>query len=103
MPQNHDPIAERAQEPTLPGFVAWLEHKDPNERYNWPMSEICACGQYAQDIGVKNWQANNNVWHKFNMLARGERDLPVHEFAPESGWTFGKLLERAKKALEPVK
>ncbi len=91
--------ANEPKEPTMPGFVAWLERKDPNERYDWPRSEICACGQYATELGVKNWQADHNNWHQMNMLARGPIDLDQWETASEDYWTFGKLLARAKELL----
>lgn len=90
-------------EPTLPGFVEWLQRKDPNERYEWPKSNICACGQYAESLGKTHWiGTGNSTWSKLNRLARGPGMLGDYEIAPESEWTFGKLLERAKKELEPV-
>jgi hypothetical protein len=92
--------SERKAEPTLPGFIAWLESKDPNEKYNWPNSEKCACGQYARSLGVEDWRSDDK-WSKFNMLARGK---PVFCDSEREEWTFGKCLDRAKKAgsKEPV-
>jgi hypothetical protein len=97
---SYDLKSERAKQPTLPGFVAWLERKDPNEHYRWPNSEICACGQYAKTLGMKTWQgsgSNSSTWTQLNSLARG--DTPPFEEAEPSEWTFGQCLDRAKKVL----
>ncbi len=81
-------------EPTLPGFVEWLSRKDPNERYEWPRAEICACGQYAKSIGVDGWIARgDDTWPKLNLIAKGNASFD------DSEWTFGKCLDRAKKEL----
>ena len=82
----------------LPGFVQWLERKDPNERYEWPRSEICACGQYAKEIGVNDW-VNKPGWTELNLLAHG--DSCLGESRPDA-WTFGKLLDRARARLQVI-
>ena len=92
--------ASEPKEPTLPGFVAWLERKDPNERYEWPKAEICACGQYAKEVmGQSDWIGRDG-FSELNMLARGPLELTAWETAPSHNWTFGKLLERCRKKLE---
>ena len=91
--------ASEPNEPTLPGFVAWLERKDPTERYHWPTAEICACGQYAKEIGVKSWLGSDEGWSKLNRLARGAKTINDYETVDGSGWTFGQLLDRCRKEM----
>jgi hypothetical protein len=93
---KHD---EATSEPSLPGFINWLESKDPNEHYQWRYSEICACGQYAKHLGKKEWQHTGSIWLTLNSLARGD-DLYA-ELDPKKR-TFGQLLDRAKKVKEPA-
>jgi hypothetical protein len=94
------------QTPSLAGFIAWLETKDPNERYNWDQPAICACGQYAASIGKKGWPVFEEPWRTLNHLACNaimSRPEPsqVRRYAmlDQSGWTFGALLQRARVAL----
>lgn len=79
----HDP---RKEHPSLPGFIGWLETKNPKERYNWCYPSACACAQYAQEClgwSRSSWITSPN----FEVLNR---------LAYEGKWTFGALLERAK-------
>lgn len=95
MPKHDAPTSE----PSLPGFIDWLRSKDPHERYEWPNSRICACGQYSQDeFGKEDWMNTHPTWSTLNQLARGEQD--DCEVARSTDWTFGKLLARCEKKLE---
>ena len=38
---------------SLEGFIAWLETKDPEERYDWLSFNTCACGQYLRSLGLE--------------------------------------------------
>jgi hypothetical protein len=56
--------------PSLEDFIAWLETKLRNEKYNWHDNRVCPCGQYAASIGEKDWTNNmNNMWRTLNSLA----------------------------------
>lgn len=100
MPIHDAPTSE----PSIPGFIEWCSRKDPNERYNWQSSTICACGQYYTHLTGKvdgAWHGlpgtlTNEVYSKLNNLARGS-DQPI---APHEEWTFGKLLSRVKERYE---
>ena len=77
--------------PSLESMAAWLETKDPNEKYDWVDGCKCACAQYAKARGVfAEWRGNAwprqpeiSIWHELNMLAQHCE-------------TFGKLLERVR-------
>lgn len=40
------------KEPSLDGFIEWLEMQDPKTRYNPCSVKTCVLGQYAQSIGL---------------------------------------------------
>jgi hypothetical protein len=83
------PVKAKPQYPSLDGFIAWLETKDPQECYHFPDCKACACGQYSASLG-EFWLRRTEggvvsfVYHGLNELARAEP------------WTFGALLKRAK-------
>jgi hypothetical protein len=74
-----------AQQPSLQGFIAWLETKDPAEKYNWSRADQCACGQYARHLGVRWNPWRGNIWGRLNSIA--------YLVQPR---TFGNLLKYAK-------
>lgn len=78
---------EQWTKPSLEDFVAWLETKPCEEKYDWSIASVCACGQYAASIGV-DWMgaSSNRVLKQINLLA---------QYRP---WTFGALLTRALEA-----
>ena len=83
--------------PSLNGFKEFVQRKPADEHYEWMNSSICACGQYAQSIGFKNWMYEVNdtgvsIWSTLNMLAKGDGFS-----GDKSDWTFGKLAERLKE------
>lgn len=71
-------------EPSLEGFIAWLETKPPEEEYNWRNDKECAVGQYAQSLGL--------CYLYISYLDRG--GIAYHQ--PR---TFGAAAKRAKKQL----
>jgi hypothetical protein len=82
-------------EPSLEGFIAWLETKDPNEEYDYHNSEACACGQYAASIHTEMWlfdTAEFVLWDRLNGLACS-RDA-------QGNWTFGHTLKVAREMLK---
>ena len=94
----------QVQEPSLQGFISWLETKPPTEKYNWWDGDRCACGQYAKHIGEPNWayEANQgegpskSIWRQLNDLAY-HAAYRVYSFGPREG-TFCRLLEQARAA-----
>jgi hypothetical protein len=95
------------QQPSLAGFIAWLETKDPNGCYDWRSCKECACSQYAASLGVYNWDryVNEEPWIMLNHLASNGAPWPARVqpwgyIAPdECGWTFGALLQQARAML----
>lgn len=87
--------------PSLPGFLEWLSRKDPNERYLWVSSQVCACGQYHSSLSEENaknptgWCDQPGVYDEINDLAQNK----VSDDAEmRKGWNWGALLERVKAA-----
>lgn len=39
---------------TLESMAAWCDKKDKTE-YKWDHPATCACGQYAEYLGISNW------------------------------------------------
>ncbi len=83
------PAPATKPEPSVAGFIAWLETKDPSEGYHWADWDFCAVGQYLAS---------------FNRVIRDIPDTPywrvcmelnsyAHSAHPQ---TFGALLQRVK-------
>jgi hypothetical protein len=89
----------QTQEPSLRGFISWLETKNPNEEYYWASGKSCAAGQYAASLGIHqefldrtDGGKNHGIWSLLSMAAypREEKSLTG---------TFGAALEGARKML----
>jgi hypothetical protein len=98
----YDKRWEKPKEPSLEGFVAWLETRPADGKYNWSDPDRCACAQYAMAIGqFAGWRHNRGwnryEWVKLNTVAKGAR---YHLFDQH---TFGKCLKRARKELKKEK
>ena len=79
--------------PSIVGFKEFVSKKDANEHYAWMNPSICACGQYAKSMGIKDWMYSDGhvkTWIKLNQLARGKK-------IDQADWTFGALAERLKE------
>ncbi len=84
----------------LPKFIAWLETKDPNEKFNYLNNYNCALAQYAKAHGYSNVYVLGYKWFLdgdqdkseylgiFGGIAKGDHI-----------WTFGAVLKNAKKEL----
>ena len=82
------------QRTLLDQWIAWLETKEPSERYDWMYHRECPCGQFYGSVG---WVSTPG-FGVLNKIARGEpRDDCVSAFSNREDWTFGKCLERAKQ------
>jgi hypothetical protein len=84
----YDPRWEVKTKPSLAGFIAWLETKNPKARYNYMNIEgLCPVDQYFTSIGigVDTWRDASfpsEQWAELNDLACDHR-------------TFGALLREA--------
>jgi hypothetical protein len=73
------------REPSLRGFIEWIETKEPKETYNWCSISHCACRQYFDSIG-------SGYEHRI------AQTLDIIAYGGGEGWTFGELLDRVKAA-----
>ena len=73
------------KQPSLTGFMLWLESKDPTETYRWESYEVCAIGQYMREIGS---DISPTGWRHY----LGD----ANEIASAQPRTFGALSERMK-------
>jgi len=93
----YNPKWEAKTEPSLEGFIAWLETKDPNEEYDWSSYNHCAAGCYAMSVGItkeKLFQTNNEIIRRLSLLAR-----PPNFDYDNRRDTFGACLSRACQVL----
>lgn len=95
---------------TLEGFIAWLETKDPDERYDWMCVDGCAVGQFRAALGI----SSKHIKREKPIICLDEAFASVGEYwhvafgpptaeNPSVNWTFGKCLERARQALRERK
>lgn len=100
----YDPKWEKNSEtkphPSLEGLIAWLETKNPSERYDWSNCEgRCLIGQYGASLGLS--------WREINRAENGDPHTSLyyqlstsnHQLALRGEHTFGGALERARAAL----
>lgn len=89
----YDPKWEvKTKEPTLSGFVAWLETQDPQESFDyWTCDGRCAVDLYLATIGSDLNFGSNNVTRHLNGLA--------YKAFLMGEPTFGGLLEIARDDL----
>ncbi len=74
-------------QPSLSGFIAWLETQDPERPYSYWPCPTCAIGQYLRAIGTDEADARVAVvYYDWNRKIAGP--LPH---------TFGAALDRARK------
>ena len=95
--QGEPSVIAPRDEPSLDGFISFLETKWRWQRYRWDDAGNCACAQYADSIGEKgnSWWCEDDTcedaaWHRLNKLAHAA-------LAPR--WrtaSFGTLLDLAR-------
>ena len=76
-------VETKADPFTLESLIAWLETRNPDERYDWTDGATCMCAQYF-NVGAL-WDSQPGV--------RPDGLAVVHP------WTFGAALERARAEL----
>lgn len=78
---------------SLLSFIAWLETKDPNEKYDYCAPGDCLLAQYLQAMGSPDyWLTHNGVREAFD----GHGQEIVHPSSDRDTWAFGAALERAR-------
>lgn len=86
---------------TLEAFLKFCESRPADQTYEFPLAAVCACGQYAQTLGVRNWvrtPENHKFWELANVLARGDiNGDPMRYRASE--WNFGALAQRLRASI----
>lgn len=73
-------------------LLTFLEGKPPGETYNYDNSSSCAAAQFNRSVGREY------------CAVRTEQNFDgrLEKIAHAQPWTFGALLERARKEFEPV-
>jgi hypothetical protein len=81
------------QEPSVAGFIRWLETKDPQQKYDWRLYQTCAVGEYAAALGlsVSECICHPKTYFLSANIARGRGP----KFPQD--WTYGACLQRARE------
>ncbi len=78
----------KTREPSLAGFIAWLETKDPKARYDYMNCDgLCPVDQYFVSIGIRHQE-----WSSPEFRPRWEKLCHLASFRR----TFGALLKDAR-------
>ena len=83
--------------PSLAGFVAWLETKDPHEWYDLYISRECAYGQFYRDLGRSYEVSFSSIGPDLGLTRMQAHDVVHGEGRHE--WTYGAALKRARTLL----
>jgi hypothetical protein len=84
----YDPKWSKA--PSLDGFIAWLETKNPNKRYDWDnRAGNCAVGQYLRYCGIA-WDSRPPMMY-MDLACPG-----MTSFVLGNPRTFGAVLKRIR-------
>lgn len=75
---------------SLESFLAFVQTKDPTERYNYFNVNNCACAQYCDFVGATYGPAPTVQ----NGLERLASDTNAED--GEDDWTFGGLADRIR-------
>ena len=61
--------------PSIAGFLAFCESKEPSETYDWCDPHNCACAQYARAIGrFDSWiEDRGSTWMPLDKIAQSVR------------------------------
>lgn len=78
------------EEPSLAGFIGWLERQNLRRTYNFNNCEKCLVAQYFTAIG-HDWQVDDN-YSKYRELITG----PLYAAAYPRPRSFKAALERAR-------
>lgn len=77
---------------TLSGLIAFLQTKDPLQRYEYANPLICAAAQYKASIGYRG----NDVLVSFGLCPMpGDAGFWLFKILGSHPYTFGAALERA--------
>jgi len=82
---------------SLDSLIAWLESKEPKERYDYMSIIDCLLAQYFTEVGgYKNVKITcGTVWRgRWTKLPSAFNEV---SFGPRRNWTFGAALKRARK------
>lgn len=94
----------QVEQPSLVGFIAFLEKMPAKGVFNWKSGQNCVCAQYAKSIGQyeswgrfcgvslgRNESSMREILEKLNLIAYHSA-----ETSPFYEGTFGKALKIAK-------
>jgi hypothetical protein len=101
-----DPLA-------MESLVAWLEQRNPWERYDYGDTRRCPLACYFTAMGygevvldhfevtyaIDGKVCSTRLPNNFDDVARGNGIARYFSFFGHGDWTYGKMLERAKACL----
>ena len=83
--ERYKTIQQRARIFNLDNLIAWLETKDPTQRYDYWIPKSCVMGQYLTEQGFMPWDTDVS-----------QLECEFSSVGVSKPWTFGAALERAK-------
>lgn len=78
---------------SIEAFAAWCEKQPAERRYNYHSSEVCACGQYAAILGMKEYAWIDSYWGETSFWRRANGQAQIEPY------TFGALAARLRASL----
>src|SRR5580700_9747733 len=100
------------KQPSLEGFIAWLETKGKTEIYYWGKTENCACAQYAATLGLDGaygrikgeiFNPNEEFFSILNRLALNADVVKIKSDFKFAARSFSSLLKLARDELTKVR
>jgi hypothetical protein len=99
----YDPDQHKAPpataEPSLAGFAAWCEAKDPQESYNLYDATLCAYGQYFRSVGRDPIAQFSLIGSALGVPSTVAHGVVAGATDDKANWTFGQAARRARAAL----
>lgn len=90
---------KEAKEPSLDGFIEWLETQNPKTKYNFCDLTSCAVARYMKTIGLP---VGKGLYSQAVDKILGRRTMVREKVLLEHDQTLGSVLKEAKKLKEKV-
>jgi hypothetical protein len=96
-----DDVKQRSwsKDVTLENFAAWLETKNPRQRYDWDVSERCAVTQWLNDLGYEGYVRLESAQINGEKVLLPDEVFVANLLAAHSR-TFGGLRKRLPQYLK---
>lgn len=90
---------KEAKEPSLDGFIEWLETQNPKTRYDFSDCETCAVARYMGTIGIP---VGKGLYTSTVGKILGRNQMTQAKVLFHHDCTLGSVLKEAKKLKEKV-